>query len=216
MAFHQPRGIFGTGLRLRKHYYEETIRVLEGELNSLEEKYQQAARDISDPEYLEVLAEEGGTTVAFLRETSEMLLVSTYHWVEKKLKVLLRWAPEADSAGAEQLNFPAIKERFHSSGIRLESIQSYNSVDTLRVFANSWKHQPNRPSQALVSKLRLDEHVDLHGLLSCRPVFLGLQRVVDVAGADAAGFELVRSFLDECVRFLQGVRSEARFLPDWM
>ena len=219
MEFNEPRNLYGQFLQIKKRYYHQILGMLDDALIEFEKEYEEARGKYGD-EYLEDLADEGGLLQSDIQDTAEVFLVSIYHWVETKLKNLLHHSHDPkDYQAKEQINksgIGGIKKRFKKLGTDLDQINSFRLVDILRRFTNSWKHEPNRPSQELLDGLEISNSLDLRGLLSSGLIRDKLNDKFGVDGSDETSFQLVERALDVGVEFLQEVCNQSDFIPNYL
>ncbi len=219
MEFNEPKNLYGQFLLIKKRYYHQTLGILDNALAEFEKEYEKASGTY-DNEYLDYLADEGGLLQSDLQDTAEVFLVSIYHWVETNLKNLLNHSHDPkDEQAKDQINqcgIGGIKKRYKELGTDLEQIESFHLVDILREFTNSWKHEPNRPSQNLLDALEMSDSQDLRGLLSSESIRDKLNEVFGVKSRDATSFQLVERALDVSIEFLQTVCNQCAFIPKYL
>lgn len=213
MTFHSPKNIYSHVLQMKKDFYSHTLEILESAITDFEQLYAEGIEEYSS-EHLEDLADEGGLLLSYLRDTAELLLVSEYRWVETSLKILLCWAPDLKKKKVNKFNFDQIKAEFNKRGTDLEAIDSHSSVNLLRNFANSWKHEPSQPSRQLLANLKISKTDNLRGLLSCEPIWNAMHKRLDIDVDDDTGFQLVRAVLTRCTDFLQFACDNSSFSPN--
>lgn len=156
-------------------------------------------------------------TDAFLNHVYDIVLVATYHWVERELKALCRWTfvandqPEETAEKIRQWSFQKVEGGFGKYGIALAALADYRIVNVLREFANSWKHNGDVISEPLCRLLGLEcpESCDSHvGTKAVRDAMCELVS----PGQPERAITVVRLFIERAERFLRAVVAAA---PDW-
>ncbi len=139
-------------------FFGKLVESGETQLADVEERWPIAQAN-GDPEYLEHLSDIGAEASDFVKEAADLAIVGMYHWVERSMKnVLIRvlhglgqpYTPVARMDG------PTLRSTFvRAGGINFANIAHEDSVTTLRLFANSWKHNADFVADALCQDLGL-------------------------------------------------------------
>ncbi len=164
------------------------------------------------------------TDAPFINELCLMLLVTLRHQVERELVGLAaRAADDGEEISPQQYQEKVQEarklmrnregyERIEAR-LNLESCEGYDRMDTLRLLANSCKHDPSmEPDEDLLRKLRLNSGVNYaplpesQALQSALAVYIGL-------GTDADYCDIAERFVDIASAFLRHVESKARLSP---
>ena len=119
-------------------------------------------------------------------QVAEISLVAIYHWIERTCKWKLGWRPKQpkDIGG---LNWCGLVKAFEKNEAPLQAHTNYAKVNTLRLFANSWKHQVEWASEDLRSELKLSgvhRHLDDHELVTALAANLCIALSEDVPAVD--------------------------------
>ena len=147
----------------------------------------------------------------FLTEMAEILLVATYHWVERSLKGILRHIPPEPRSIPWELE--RIKQTFQAEhGIRIAEQPSYLKISILRDFANSWKHNPEMPSKKLINSLGIEKrYVDkVYDHLVCPYVEATLRRKFELPPGDPTQSDLVNEAIEVSHEFLLDILSKVK------
>ena len=157
---------------------------------------------------MEAMAEE---TWAVVETLADIYHVALYHWVETKLKTLLSYIGNMSLEKTGRLSARDLGEALRVNGVDLQDAShSEDVLVTLRLFANSWKHNPVRPSRQLLRHMKLDASELVFGHLGCSKVHRALAARLGVSdGADAltgVGME----YLERAYGFLASAVSMAQ------
>jgi len=117
------------------------------------------AQATGDAEHLEHLADLGAEASEFVDEAADVALVAMYHWAERSMKnVLVRalHGLQQQHGHVARMNAPVLRQTFEVEvGINLANVSNDRTVNTLRLFANSWKHNAEFADENLCRDLAL-------------------------------------------------------------
>jgi hypothetical protein len=112
-----------------------------------------------DQDHLEHLADVGGEASDFVDEASDVALVAMYHWVERSMKNILsrvlRGLGRSDT-NIRGMDAQSLRQKFSASArVKFETLSHDQTVNSLRIFANSWKHNADLVADNLCRDLGL-------------------------------------------------------------
>jgi len=131
----------------------------------------------------------------------EMIATAIYHWVERTLKVELRRL--GGSAGGAAL--ASIKHALSRAvpGLDWNRVAHNADIELLRLFANSWKHEPHYASSGLRNAIGVTTLGVLDGgLLACHPMREGVAKKLNLS-PDTSAIEIVATMLERAHDFLR-------------
>ncbi len=168
----------------------------------------------NDAELAAWLAEEADRMEDFLLEMAKVARVGLYHWVEADLKQLLAVLnPDGGADRVWRLNWPDLDKAYGKHGVQLERLPNHGDVKFLRLFANSWKHNPFSPSDDLcaffgVSTRNEGEHPTLRRLVG---IEVALMKRYDISPEEKDPYKLELLLVDRVLAFLRAVVDAAPF-----
>ena len=128
---------------------ERRVKVLRAAFEEVKDQGQDA---------IDYFIDEGAPAEAFLVQVSDVCLVAMYHWVERTAKTRLvsklRKARKA-SSDVGRLNFDGLVKGLDREGVAVRQLPGLEAIDILRMFANSWKHEPDAPDESFCGVLGL-------------------------------------------------------------
>lgn len=187
-------------------FLKRSLHTILGESRELEKRLKESEYEEYE-EYEDLLIDVNG----FLTEMAEILLVATYHWVERSLKGILRHIPPPPRSVPWELD--GIKQTFQTKhGIRIAEQPSYFKITILRDFANSWKHSPEKPSEQLINSLGIKKRwVDkVYDHLVCSYVEATLRTRFEVPPGDKTQSDLVNEAIEVSHEFLRDILSKVK------
>ena len=183
-------------------FLKRSLQAILGERRDLEKRL----KELEYKGYEDLLIDD---VDGFLTEMAEILLVATYHWVERSLKGILRHIPPPPRSVPWELD--GIKQTFQTKhGIRIAEQPSYFKITILRDFANSWKHSPEKPSEQLINSLGIKKRwVDkVYDHLVCSYVEATLRTRFEVPPGDKTQSDLVNEAIEVSHEFLLDILSK--------
>lgn len=182
-------------------FYDSFLETLSLSQRELDHRFQ---RHANDPGYIGFLEDEAADLNAFIAEASQLMLVALYHWVERELKgILARCSP---TTMQDDRSFPAISKAFLAHDVHLDRTPSFATIEVLRHFANSWKHNPRGASATLLAALCLSSEERYR--LSDFAVESALRKHVALEDV-AEDHDVIRAFRDRALAFLCAVTDSA-------
>lgn len=177
-------------LRLHTESIETIINALLEKQETLYSHYSQALStndDFEQERYFDDLADWNYELI----KVAELLLVDISHWVEHEMKLLLA-AVSGGYSHLARLNMKNLSDIFSKRGVDLEEIPQHWKLYVLRLFANSWKHDPNpQPSEELCKALKIDTDPALIvGLLTSKEVSKSLGSLLNLTEENSKHYEI--------------------------
>lgn len=112
-----------------------------------------------DDETLEFFADEAAYAGDVRASVADLVLLATYHWVERQTKIFAKRLAKAKNSKAKvtKMNAESLANFFDDMGVKTSNVSNAAHVELLRLFANSWKHNPDEASATLLAALQLTQ-----------------------------------------------------------
>jgi hypothetical protein len=207
---------------------KKAVDEVERRIADAEAAHAAGSKKLDDDDW-EHLGDQRHEANSFATDVAELVAVAIYHWVERTLKVEARRlakgaqpaavpqpsgkkqaakkAPKGKGQGKKPKNseYDALKTTITDAvpTVDWKQIPNERDVDLLRLFANSWKHEPIRAATPLAKELKVNVKGE-YGLLSSDPVRIAIATRLGIP-TNAAPPEVVACFLERSAKFLLAV-----------
>jgi len=194
----------------QKSFFTRILELGADEMDRIEEEFKKASAG-NDKKHMAHLANEGAETLGFIEESAELAMVAMYHWVERTMKrelVRLHRAQKMDSKKVGRMRYPELETSFKALGVQIDALTNATLVtQTLRKFANSWKHNAESASDELKKDLGIT--AELRGHFSEEEILKTLSQKLGTK-EDASAPDIVRAFVSATEKFLLALISASR------
>jgi hypothetical protein len=190
------RKMIEIAIRVGEEQFVDLLDALITRRATLAERYRTAQMDRTDLDFMEM---EFADVNAWLVEMAELVMVGVHHWIERETKQLAGGLPGQKLATIREMDAAKVRATFRRAGIDLHLVPGYQQIDTLRLFANSWKHNAGRPSTAFLTAIRLKPIRSELGHLSSGRIERRFRKLFKIRGTDVTCFDITRRMI-ECAR----------------
>lgn len=164
------------------------------------------ANDEANDDYWQFQAEP------FYADCCVALLASGYHTCERCLKEIYALTRVGGSEEVRRLDMKELCKLFEGLGIKIEekTIDEYRAVDTLRLFVNSWKHDPSEQADpGLRKKLKILKTTNLAPLVESPRIREELCNILQISPNSFP--EIAKEWLSVTERFVLAVFKQSAF-----
>jgi hypothetical protein len=146
---------------MEANFLRDIIRPVAQRLDIINTRFDAAKQRGADGEELSHWADEWGDAESFGESLAALTLVGTYHWIERWRKRRLREAGVKGKLPADAQALLALLAGKYD----LSLVAAHEPVaETLRLFANAWKHDGDQASPSLAANLMMDPNLS-YGLM---------------------------------------------------
>ena len=148
----------------------------------------------------------------FYADCCVALLASGYHTCERCLKEIYSLTGAGFSGKVRTSNLEKLCELFERLEIKIEeTIDEYQTVDTLRLFINRWKHDPlEKANQDLRNRLKIPKSINLDRLLESDRIREELCNMLEIS-PNSFYPEIAMEWLSVTERFVLEVFKQSAF-----